>query len=171
MPKLMSCVYNISNVASLLFLHFPVLLLAVASVTCAFEHCKPPAGETPYQQFLRQHYDDPKTSGRDYCGKMMLKRCMTNQDPPLTKCKELNSFIHATKKQIQAVCNDSGSPYGNNPKLTVSNLPFRVTTCTCHGDPDVHPCEYRGRETTRRIVIDCRGGNPVHFAEGIVVPN
>ncbi|KAJ1121932.1 hypothetical protein NDU88_000440 [Pleurodeles waltl] len=157
---------------SVLQVHLAVLLLVVASFTCAYQHCKPPPGETAYQQFLRQHRDSSDDGGGDaYCDKKMHERCMTNLDPPKTKCKEVNSFIRATTNQIKAICEKAGKHYDGRGDLTVSLQPFRVTTCKNRGDPNVHPCEYRGSTTTRKIVIGCRGGDPTHFEEGIVVPN
>ncbi|XP_069057618.1 ribonuclease-like [Pleurodeles waltl] len=156
---------------SLITVHLLGLLLVVAFVSCADNHCKPPSRETDYQRFLRQHYDNPKSSGgNDYCEKMMLRRCMTNLDPPKKKCKETNSFIHATKKQIQGVCGKGGKPYQNKKDLRVSLQPFSVTTCKNKGDAAVHPCQYKRSSTTRKIVIACRKGFPTHFDEGIVVP-
>ncbi|KAG2469397.1 ANGI protein, partial [Polypterus senegalus] len=124
--------------------------------------CKPPANENGYTMFLRQHYDNPKTSSNDYCNAMMEMRCMTNLDPPKSKCKEKNTFIHSTKNLITAVCDKAGVPLGGN--LRRSTKPFSVSTCKVKGDPNKHPCEYKGgRGDMREIVIACAGKLPVHL--------
>uniref|UniRef100_A0A8C4SCQ3 Ribonuclease A-domain domain-containing protein n=1 Tax=Erpetoichthys calabaricus TaxID=27687 RepID=A0A8C4SCQ3_ERPCA len=123
------------------------------------------SNENGYQKFLRQHYDNPKTSNNNYCNAMMEMRCMTNLDPPaVNKCKEKNTFIHSTKNQIIAVCDKAGVPLGGN--LRRSTKPFSVSTCKIHGDPNVHPCKYRGGgRDTRQIVIACENRLPVHLDE------
>ncbi|XP_069506079.1 ribonuclease-like [Ambystoma mexicanum] len=147
------------------------LLLGELSGTFSQTHCKPPVGESHPQTFQRQHHDGPKTKhGNDYCGAMMHKKCMTNQDPPKTKCKETNTFIHAPKKTITSVCSNGGKPYQGSANLRVSNAPFSVTTCKIKGNSVTHLCEYKAKSYTRKIVIGCENGFPTHYDEGIIVP-
>ncbi|GAB1298834.1 Angiogenin [Apodemus speciosus] len=73
-----------------------------------------------YTKFLTQHYD-AKPKGRDdrYCENMMRRRSLTSP------CKDVNTFIHGSKNNIKAICGASGSPYGEN--FRISNSPSRRT--------------------------------------------
>nr|XP_020633361.1 ribonuclease-like [Pogona vitticeps] len=113
-----------------------------------------------YKTFLRQHYDNPKSNvGKRYCNTMMQRRGMTKP-----QCKAVNSFVHASKKQITGVCGAGGQPHGNN--LRRSRKQFSVTTCKHTGGSTRPPCNYRENKSQRFIVIACRGGKPVHYDEG-----
>uniref|UniRef100_A0A8D0G2L3 Ribonuclease A-domain domain-containing protein n=1 Tax=Sphenodon punctatus TaxID=8508 RepID=A0A8D0G2L3_SPHPU len=113
-----------------------------------------------YKKFLSQHRDDPRSNVHPYCNKIMDMRGLTNP------CKEVNTFIHGSKKQIQAVCGDGGVPYNG---LRRSLDPFRVTTCTLQGGSTRPPCEYRENNSPRYIVIGCEGEWPVHYDESQIV--
>ncbi|XP_021044866.1 angiogenin-4-like [Mus pahari] len=116
-----------------------------------------------YQHFLNQHYDAKKGSRDDeYCEHMMKKRHLI---PP---CKAVNTFIHDTKKKINAICGESGSPFGEN--LRISNSRFQVTTCKQKGGSPRPPCKYRASKGFRYIVIACEDGWPVHFDESYIGP-
>ena len=75
-----------------------------------------------YIKFLTQHYDaKPKGQDNRYCELMMKERKLTSP------CKEVNTFIHDTKNNINAICVKNGSPYREG--LRISNSRFQVTTC------------------------------------------
>ncbi|XP_070623390.1 ribonuclease-like [Erythrolamprus reginae] len=113
-----------------------------------------------YETFLRQHYDNPPSNvGDKYCNKMMQKRGMTKP-----KCKEVNSFIHDTKKNIIDVCGDGGEAIDS--RLRRSKEQMRVTTCKMKGSSTKPPCDYRENNSPRYIVIACENGLPVHYEEG-----
>nr|2J4T_A Chain A, ANGIOGENIN-4 [Mus musculus]2J4T_B Chain B, ANGIOGENIN-4 [Mus musculus] len=116
-----------------------------------------------YEKFLRQHYD-AKPQGRDdrYCESMMKERKLTSP------CKDVNTFIHGTKKNIRAICGKKGSPYGEN--FRISNSPFQITTCTHSRGSPWPPCGYRAFKDFRYIVIACEDGWPVHFDESFISP-
>lgn len=120
-------------------------------------------GNNPrYEKFLRQHRDDPKSNFRDrYCNAMMRRRDLT-----WPQCKEMNTFIHGSKRQIQAVCTSGGVPYGEQRR---SLQHFRVTTCTHRGGSIRPPCEYDQNNSPRYIVIACEDGWPVHYDESQIV--
>ncbi|XP_003223927.3 angiogenin-2 [Anolis carolinensis] len=110
-----------------------------------------------YKTFLRQHYDNPKSNvGKRYCDTMMKRRGMTK---PM--CKAVNSFVHASKKQIIAVCGKDGKPYGNG--LRRSKKQFSVTTCKHQGGSTRPPCKYKENKSNRYIVVRCSRGKPVHL--------
>uniref|UniRef100_A0A8C5WZH1 Ribonuclease A-domain domain-containing protein n=1 Tax=Laticauda laticaudata TaxID=8630 RepID=A0A8C5WZH1_LATLA len=119
----------------------------------------PGAYAPDYQTFLRQHYDNPKSNvGNHYCDTMMQRRGMTR---PV--CKDKNSFIHGTKKNINNVCGSRGVPYGNG--LRRSRNRFSVTTCKHRGGSNRPPCRYTENTSSRLIVVRCADGRPVHFDE------
>ncbi|XP_028559946.2 angiogenin-2-like [Podarcis muralis] len=137
-----------------------VLLTFLVSVLALGAYC-----ETPYEKFLRQHYDNPKSSvGKQYCDVMMKRRGL---DKPA--CKEVNTFIHGTKNNIKSVCTASGGKdYGNG--LRIALRPFTVTTCKHKGGSTRPPCKYSDNKSSRYIVIACNQNNePVHFDESIIV--
>ncbi|XP_054849590.1 angiogenin-like [Eublepharis macularius] len=135
-----------------------LLLLLVAELLPGFSD-----GNNPrYENFLNQHRDDPKSSfhGR-YCDTLMRSRGLTRP-----QCKEINTFIHGSKRQIRAVCDRGGVPDG---QLQRSLQHFRVTTCTLRGGSTRPPCEYKENTSPRYIVIGCEGGWPVHYDESQIV--
>ncbi|XP_062993025.1 angiogenin-2-like [Elgaria multicarinata webbii] len=120
----------------------------------------PGAYAPDYKTFLRQHYNNPKSNvGNRYCDTMMQRRGMTKPN-----CKAVNSFVHASKKQLRAVCAKGGKPYGAG--LRRSNSKFSVTTCKHTGGSTRPPCKYRQNNSQRYIVVRCAGGFPVHYDEG-----
>ncbi|XP_053120223.1 angiogenin-like [Hemicordylus capensis] len=131
-----------------------VLLLAGPESSC---------GDNPrYEKFLRQHYDNPKSSfSGKYCDSIMAKRGLTKPE-----CKEVNTFIHETKNNIKAVCEEGGEPYGN---LRRSKEHMKVTTCKLKGGSTRPPCKYKENSSPRYIVIGCENGWPVHYDESQIV--
>uniref|UniRef100_A0A8D0DME2 Ribonuclease A-domain domain-containing protein n=1 Tax=Salvator merianae TaxID=96440 RepID=A0A8D0DME2_SALMN len=120
-------------------------------------------GNNPrYEHFLTQHRDEPQSSfhGR-YCDSLMSRRGLTRP-----QCKEVNTFIHDTKRQIQGVCAEEGVPFGN---LRRSRQHFRVITCTHKGGSTRPPCEYKENRSPRYIVITCESGWPVHYDESQIM--
>ncbi|XP_044840924.1 ribonuclease-like [Mauremys mutica] len=110
-----------------------------------------------YQKFLRQHHDNPRTNaGRDYCWAMMQRRGMARP------CKDINTFIHASRAQIQSVCRDGGTPYQG---MRRSKRPLAVTTCELRRTQGAR-CIYRSHAASRYIVIGCVHGTwPVQYNE------
>ncbi|XP_028360080.1 angiogenin [Phyllostomus discolor] len=117
-----------------------------------------------YRHFLTQHYDS-KPNGRDdrYCNFMMAKRGLTSP------CKDTNTFIHGTKTNIKAICDDkNGVPYGETFRQSKSS--FQITTCKHIGQSSQPPCRYRANKGSRVIVVACEHGFPVHFDESFIRP-
>ncbi|XP_024423576.1 angiogenin [Desmodus rotundus] len=117
-----------------------------------------------YTHFLTQHYDS-NPFGRDdrYCNIMMARRGLTSP------CKDTNTFIHGTKKNIRAICEDkNGVLYGETFRQSKSS--FQVTTCKHIGQSSKPPCWYRANKGSRAIVVACEHGLPVHFDESFIRP-
>ncbi|MBN3315247.1 ANG4 protein, partial [Atractosteus spatula] len=137
-----------------------LLFLVVVIVVPVLGRCPPPANETDYQKFLRQHYNKCGMGTKD-CPSVMSERCLSKP------CKAKNSFIiNATTKQIQDVCGKGGTPVGGD--LRQSSSPFQVLTCKNKGS-ESPPCKFQGVKSSRYIVIACNAENyPVHFDESII---
>ncbi|XP_034267440.1 ribonuclease-like [Pantherophis guttatus] len=109
-----------------------------------------------YKDFLKQHYDHPKSSvGNPYCNTMMKKRGMTKP-----KCKEVNTFIHTKKNNIIAVCTDEGG-IAIDDRLQRSKQKYLVTNCRIKGSL-TKPCEYSEDTSPRHLVTACEDKLPVH---------
>ncbi|XP_067388349.1 ribonuclease-like [Emydura macquarii macquarii] len=110
-----------------------------------------------YQKFLRQHHDNPRTpAGRDYCGAMMQRRGLARP------CKDINTFIHASRAQLRAVCGAGGTPYQG---MRRSRRPLAVTTCELRRTQGAR-CIYRSHAASRYIVIGCDHGTwPAQYNE------
>ncbi|KAK7136692.1 hypothetical protein R3I93_016897 [Phoxinus phoxinus] len=141
-----------------------VILLLVLCVSFS-AHAQPQPG---YNNFLKQHVFGAMTVQK--CDGEIHAREIVR---PLTTngCKEKNTFILANKKDVKAVCDKAGTPQGDK---RISNKPFPVVICKLQKkkkeDRPTHPhCEYRGTRSTRKIVVRCEDGWPVHYAEDVVV--
>ncbi|XP_057580749.1 angiogenin [Hippopotamus amphibius kiboko] len=118
-----------------------------------------------YRHFLTQHYD-ARPFGRDrrYCETMMKRRGMTSP------CKDTNTFVHGTKNDIKAICEErNGTPYRGN--LRISKSPFQITTCKHKGGSPRPPCQYSATEAHRVIVVGCENGWPTHLEESFIPPS
>ncbi|MBN3301635.1 ANGI protein, partial [Amia calva] len=86
----------------------------------------------------------------------MSRRRMTRP-----QCKEVNTFIHAKKQEVVKVC--SQNPLVKN--LHQSNHTFRLTVCELKGRSTHKPCQYRGRDKVRTIIVACKDKKPVHLGK------
>ncbi|XP_054571561.1 angiogenin-like [Eptesicus fuscus] len=132
-------------------------LLLIFMLGSCLTQPNPAPDDQRYKIFLNQHYD-PTPDGHDdrYCEVTMKRRDLTSP------CKDINTFIHGTKKKIKAVCEDkNGKPYGEH--FRISKSPFQVTICRHHGGSNQPPCKYRATAGSRYIVIACEHGLPVHL--------
>ncbi|XP_056109151.1 ribonuclease-like 3 [Rhinichthys klamathensis goyatoka] len=134
-----------------------VILLLVVCVSFS-THAVPDG----YKHFLKQHVFGAMTVQK--CDSEIHTRGIVQSDTT-NGCKDINTFILANKKDVNAVCGKAGTQRGNN---RVSNNPFPVVICKLHSG-NTHPhCEYRGTRSTRQIVVRCEDGWPVHYAEDII---
>uniref|UniRef100_A0A9J8C566 Ribonuclease like 2 n=1 Tax=Cyprinus carpio carpio TaxID=630221 RepID=A0A9J8C566_CYPCA len=135
-----------------------LLLLLAASFTA---YGQPDDIKPRYQKFLSQHVG-LRVSEHD-CNREIRKRDITASE---NGCKEVNTFIKAKKDIIRVVCGKGGTPQGKN--LFKSNKPFPVVTCKLKSGERRPKCQYRGKKSTRYIVLGCDRGWPVHYEEGII---
>ncbi|XP_043078947.1 ribonuclease like 2 [Puntigrus tetrazona] len=138
-----------------------ILLLLLAASFPAYG--QPDDLKSRYLKFLIQHLG-PQVSVQD-CDNEIRKRDITAAGTE-NGCKEANTFIQANKNDINAVCGNGGTPQGGN--LFKSNQPFPVVTCKLQSGQRHPKCEYRGKRSTRYIVLGCDRGWPVHYEEGII---
>ncbi|MFV1304158.1 hypothetical protein, partial [Klebsiella pneumoniae] len=97
----------------------------------------PPDVDPRYQKFLRQHVDADMSVQK--CDRAMSIKKITAGTG--NDCKEVNTFIQATKDRITTVCGDAGTPVNN---LFKSNQPFPVVTCKLKSGNRRPNCQYRG---------------------------
>uniref|UniRef100_A0A672L6K9 Ribonuclease like 2 n=1 Tax=Sinocyclocheilus grahami TaxID=75366 RepID=A0A672L6K9_SINGR len=117
-----------------------------------------------YQKFLNQHLG-PHVS-EHACDKEIRKRDTLPLERQMA-AKKVNTFIQANKNYIKVVCGrNGGTPQGNNQFK--SNKPFPVVTCKLKSGQRHPNCQYRGKKSTRYIVLGCDQEWPVHYEEGII---
>ncbi|XP_067254940.1 ribonuclease-like 3 [Chanodichthys erythropterus] len=132
-----------------------VILLLILSVS-SFTHGQPADIRQRYEKFRNQHVDPYMTE--DMCTRVIKSRRINVNG---RQCKPVNSFIAANEHQINEVCGRGGTPQGGD--LFESNQPFFVVKCTSSGGTYYPNCQYSGRSYTRKIVLLCDRGWPVHY--------
>ncbi|XP_015257226.1 PREDICTED: angiogenin [Cyprinodon variegatus] len=117
-----------------------------------------------YINFRKQHMDQGMT--KEKCKKLNTKNYGKTND-----CKEKNTFITDSPKDVKSICNDGGD-YDSKTGLTVSKKGFNIVDCTLKQMEAKKPhCEYRGNTFTQRLlVVRCQDGLPVHFERSIQLP-
>ncbi|XP_035862503.1 ribonuclease-like 3 [Sander lucioperca] len=120
------------------------------------------------QKFINQHINQNMAPNR--CDAMITQKKISQTNS--NRCKEVNTFISATYAAVKPVCRDGGSPYGTGGNLRISHDKFRVVNCECNVNLRLPNCDCRGSSGNKRIVIGCDDtGNPVHYEEGVYIPN
>uniref|UniRef100_A0A8C4RRI5 Ribonuclease A-domain domain-containing protein n=1 Tax=Erpetoichthys calabaricus TaxID=27687 RepID=A0A8C4RRI5_ERPCA len=111
--------------------------------------------ENDYEKFLRQHVDEEHRNRNyddTYCTQMMESRKMTTGN-----CKFTNSFIHANKNEVLAVCSKSKTD------IRIIKDQFKVTTCKYQKGTGGPPCKYKADNSISCINITCCDNMPVHL--------
>ncbi|XP_062845236.1 ribonuclease-like 3 [Trichomycterus rosablanca] len=100
--------------------------------------------DTPYQRFKNNHVYGSMT--KDQCTSVIKKRKITQGK---NECKDVNSFILANDKEINAVCTGAGAPQGGD--LYMSDKLFPVIDCKLKSGARYPKCEYgeKGVESSR----------------------
>uniref|UniRef100_A0A8C8RWQ7 Ribonuclease A-domain domain-containing protein n=1 Tax=Pelusios castaneus TaxID=367368 RepID=A0A8C8RWQ7_9SAUR len=135
----------VGSVLLLLIVHWPACP-AAASV------------EKTFEDFKREHVDSqPKWEDdpTSYCNYMMPCRNMT-----ASRCKKINTFIHASLEEITAICESRRQRNGN---LYCSNSSFTITKCSLTSLYRSTDCKYKGNKKQMRICVACRDERPVHY--------
>ncbi|XP_058625694.1 ribonuclease-like 3 [Onychostoma macrolepis] len=133
-----------------------VILLLLLSVS-SFTHGQPADVMRRYQKFLTQH-QGPYVNV-EMCTDEISDR---NIGSETGECKPVNTFIQAQDHQIKAVCS-GGTRLYNDRNLFESATPYSVVTCRLKSGQWPNCEYYRGRLSTRYIVLACDQGWPVHY--------
>ncbi|KAM3613257.1 uncharacterized protein V6R79_023057 [Siganus canaliculatus] len=112
-----------------------------------------------YKKFQNQHIFEQMSANR--CGEVMRARNIKGRR---NACKKINTFIRAGINLVKPVCGKAGEPHGN---MTKSLKPFDIVLCTLNNKNNnkaKYPnCHYRGKALTKKIIIKCIQGFPVHY--------
>ncbi len=155
--------FNVCVVHQVMEIHQSAVILLLVLAASFTVYGQPDNIKPRYQKFLNQHYG-PRVSEQD-CDKEIRKRDITAAGTA-NGCKDVNTFVQANTNDIKAVCGRGGTPHGNN--LFKSNQPFPLVTCKLQSGQRHPKCQYRGKKSTRYIVLGCDRGWPVHYEEGII---
>ncbi|XP_056623713.1 ribonuclease-like 3 [Triplophysa dalaica] len=140
-----------------------ILLLILCSIDV--KAYKGPAYLKPrYEKFLNQHVYLDMNDQR--CNSVMRERHIT-EGQTYNDCKRFNTFITANEQEVIRVCNNAGHNYNGTAGLYESNQPFSVVSCGLQSGQIYPNCIYRGRRSTRYIVVACERGWPVHYDRDI----
>ncbi|MBZ3882895.1 Ribonuclease pancreatic [Sciurus carolinensis] len=139
---------------------FPLLVL----VLLVLEWVPPTLGkESAANKFQRQHMDSSASSGISptYCNEMMRRRNMTKGH-----CKPVNTFVHESLVDVQAVCTQENVTCKNgqtNCYQSRSNM--HITDCRLTRGSKYPNCAYKTSQKERHIIVACEGNPyvPVHF--------
>ncbi|KAL1004910.1 hypothetical protein UPYG_G00052100 [Umbra pygmaea] len=142
-----------------------IFLFLVFLCAAVITHGQPANVGPRYKQFLRQHVKGDMTAKK--CDGVIGNLKLT--EPNGRNCKSKNTFILANSNQVRAICTRGGRPRGNG--LFESNNPFPVVICKHTGVEYHNKCRYRGSTSTRKVVIACDQGWPVHYGDDIVLVN
>lgn len=118
-----------------------------------------------YKNFINQHIYGEMTVGK--CSDVIRRRQITKTDT--SQCKDTNTFIRANTNLVRNICDKAGEPYREKPHLRISLKPFNIIVCNLRNQARQPSCEYRGQDRTRKIVIECKEGFPVHFEEDVML--
>ncbi|KAM4832160.1 ribonuclease pancreatic [Urocitellus parryii] len=139
---------------------FPLLVL----VLLVLEWIPPTLGkESAAKKFQRQHMDSSPTFSPSptYCNEMMRRRNMTKGH-----CKPVNTFVHESLEDVQAVCTQENVTCKNGQtNCFQSRSNMHITDCRLTRGSKYPNCSYKTSEKERRIIVACEGNPsvPVHF--------
>ncbi|XP_037358855.1 ribonuclease pancreatic-like [Talpa occidentalis] len=125
--------------------------------------------ESRYHRFQRQHMDPGNfpESNPTYCNLMMRRRNLTQG-----RCKPVNTFVHESLVDVQAVCLERNITCKNGqPNCHQSHSSMRLTDCRLTGGSKYPNCAYRTTQKERYIIVACEGNPyvPVHFDAAVEV--
>ncbi|KAM3612442.1 uncharacterized protein V6R79_008431 [Siganus canaliculatus] len=136
---------------------FLCLLLTVLTVAVL---SRKPSIQQRYKKFQNQHIIEQMSANR--CDGVMQARNISKVGR--NGCKKINTFIRAQINEVKPVCEKDGEPYG---EMTKSLKRFKIVVCTLKEEKNKkakYPnCHYRGKALTKKIIIKCIQGFPVHY--------
>ncbi|XP_063159154.1 ribonuclease-like [Candoia aspera] len=131
---------------------FWALLLLLFLPAASFFPCR---NASSYEDFVRRHIDYPKTdlqNDHNYCNRMMRRKGL--------KCQWSNTFIHASRERLTAICTSRGKKLDGNQ---TSKSLFPITICIKSNQRRTIFCKYKGKSKIRKIRVTCSRGLPVHY--------
>ncbi|XP_037358861.1 ribonuclease pancreatic-like [Talpa occidentalis] len=119
--------------------------------------------ESQAERFQRQHMDPGNfpESNSTYCNLMMRRRNMTQG-----RCKPVNTFVHESLVDVQAVCLERNITCKNGqPNCHQSNSTMNITDCRLTRGSKYPNCAYQTSSKEGHIIIACVGDPlvPVHY--------
>ncbi|XP_023422756.1 ribonuclease pancreatic B [Cavia porcellus] len=139
---------------------FPLLVLVLLGLGWV----QPSLGaESSAMKFQRQHMDpegSPSNSS-NYCNVMMIRRNMTQG-----RCKPVNTFVHESLADVQAVCFQKNVLCKNGQTNCYQSYSrMRITDCRVTSSSKFPNCSYRMSQAQKSIIVACEGDPyvPVHF--------
>ncbi|XP_008586714.1 PREDICTED: ribonuclease pancreatic [Galeopterus variegatus] len=138
---------------------FPLLVL----VLLVLGWVQPSLGkETSAMKFERQHMDPGNSpSSSTYCNEMMKRRNMTDG-----WCKQVNTFVHESLVDVQAVCFQENVACKNGQtNCYQSTSSMSITDCRLTSSSSYPDCTYKTTSKDSHIVVACEGDPyvPVHY--------
>ncbi|XP_034354591.1 ribonuclease pancreatic-like [Arvicanthis niloticus] len=136
---------------------FPLFVLVLGWV-------QPSLGkESSAAKFKRQHMDPEGSSSSSptYCNQMMKSREMTKGT-----CKPVNTFVHESLEDVQAVCSQENVTCKNGrSNCYKSRATIQITDCRLKGNSKYPNCDYKTSRVQKHIIVACEGNPsvPVHF--------
>lgn len=143
-------------------IQFVFLLLVLLYATVLSQD---PVTVARYKNFINQHIYGEMTVGK--CSDVIRSRQIAI--PNTNQCKDTNTFIRATTNLVKDICKKAGEPYRESSNLRISLQPFNIIVCNLRNQARQPRCEYRGQDRTRKIVVGCAEGFPVHFEEDVML--
>nr|1SRN_A Chain A, Ribonuclease A [Bos taurus]1SSA_A Chain A, RIBONUCLEASE A [Bos taurus]1SSB_A Chain A, RIBONUCLEASE A [Bos taurus] len=113
--------------------------------------------ETAAAKFERQHMDSSTSaaSSSNYCNQMMKSRNLTKD-----RCKPVNTFVHESLADVQAVCSQKNVACKNGQtNCYQSYSTMSITDCRETGSSKYPNCAYKTTQANKHIIVACEG-NP-----------
>ena len=141
-----------------------LVLLSLLVLVLLLVRVQPSLGkETAAAKFERQHMDSSTSaaSSSNYCNQMMKSRNLTKD-----RCKPVNTFVHESLADVQAVCSQKNVACKNGQtNCYQSYSTMSITDCRETGSSKYPNCAYKTTQANKHIIVACEGNPyvPVHF--------
>ncbi len=110
-----------------------------------------------FKKFKNQHINEQMTVNQ--CDDVMRRRNIDKVHK--NKCKKINTFIRASITTVKPICGRAGEKYDDMRKSVER---FDIVVCKLKNPSAKYPnCHYSGKALTKRIIIKCVKGFPVHY--------